>query len=118
MSADAIRDIPETRTAWAAPNRVLRLANPRDSGRFGEHSRPEGGDCARGTTPHQREKESQFDTGRDVSSWHGPRFAAPFAAQVIAQALCAGGCGALSARTAYRGGAARVPPALLVDDSI
>lgn len=87
---------------WIAPARVLRLEKPRKTNaNFGEDASTTCGDDRRGPKPSRR-RAYHFDTAGSVSQWHGPVLTAPFAAQVIAQALDIHEDGMKSARLAYR----------------
>lgn len=78
----------------------------------------------RDRTAHTRswrpfEAPSQSGTTDPAAHWHGMGLGAPFAAQVIGQALGAGrstACDALSAGIAYCGGRARAQWPRLVDE--
>lgn len=112
MSVNASYEISTAAGAWNAPSRSLRLEKPRESGGLGgERDGEQAPFDRRGARPTRR-AAFQFGTAPDVSPWHGPVLSAPFAAQVIAQALSTKAPGAASA---YPQRAARLAPALLLD---
>lgn len=108
MSVDAANSDGRVTGAWTAPARALRLEKPRQSSSSGDPERDF--KDRRGEKPTRR-AAYRFDTVR-VSPWNAPLLDAPYAAQVIAQALHAGP--APSAGAAYSD-AAHIAPALLLD---
>jgi hypothetical protein len=108
MSVDATRSDGRVAGAKTAPARALRLEKPRQSSSSGD---PDRGFKERRGEKLTRRAAYRFDTVR-VSPWNAPLLDAPYAAQVIAQALHASP--ARSARAAYAD-AAQIAPALLLD---
>ncbi len=111
MSVDATNCDAATTGAWTAPARALRLEKPRQSSSSGD---PERGFKERRGERSTRRAAYRFDTA-GVSPWNAPLLEAPYAAQVIAQALQASP--ACSACAAYDD-AFHIPPALLLDRSL
>jgi hypothetical protein len=117
MSIHAPRGAGPDKDAWNAPIRALRLEKPRETSALDDEDRgnqknPDG----RGEKL-TRLAAYRFDTTGDVSHWNGPLLTAPFAAQVIGQALNAHEDGATSARRAYRPGT-QIGRAFLFDDRV
>jgi hypothetical protein len=111
MSVDATnRDAGVTGT-WTAPARALRLEKPRQSSSSGD---PERGFKDRRGEKSTRRTAYRFDTV-GVSPWNAPLLDAPYAAQVIAQALHADRT--RSACAAYAD-AAHVAPTRFLDRSL
>jgi hypothetical protein len=108
MSVDATNRDALTIGARTAPGRALRLEKPRQSSSSGD---PDRGFKDRRGEKLTRRAAYRFDTVR-VSPWNAPLLDAPYAAQVIAQALHANP--APSARAAYDD-AVHIAPALLLD---
>jgi hypothetical protein len=83
MSVQATNGNARMAAGWSAPARALRLEKPRQTASPGD-----GDPCTedrRGPKPTRR-NAYRFDTV-GVSAWNGPLLRAPYAAQVIGQAL-------------------------------
>lgn len=111
MSVDATNNDAIVAGAWTAPGRALRLEKPRQSSSSGDSER---GFKDRRGEKFTRRAAYRFDT-IGVSPRNAPLLEAPYAAQVIAQALHANP--ACSAHAAYDD-AFQIPPALLLDRSL
>ena len=111
MSVDATRSDAGTTGTCTAPARALRLEKPRQSSSSGD---PERGFKDRRGEKSTRRVAYRFDTA-GVSPWNAPLLDAPYAAQVIAQALHADR--ARSACAAY-GDTAHAATARLLDRSL
>ena len=100
-----------------APTRVFRLEKPHESAAsHGEDSRNHEREERRGAKPTRRHAY-HFETTGHAPYTNGPVLDAPFAAQVIAQALDIHETGSTSARLAYRHGA-QIGRAFLLDNCV
>jgi hypothetical protein len=117
MSIHAPRGAGSDKDAWNAPIRGLRLEKPREISALHDEDRGNQKNLDRRGQKSTRRTAYRFDTTGDLSHWNGPLLTAPFAAQVIGQALDAHEDIATSARRAYRPGM-QIGRAFLFDSSI
>jgi hypothetical protein len=118
MIVPAGHDILGSSGAAAAPRRLAPARKSADSGPFERkpppHPAPRDGRRPAGASPGS----CHSGTERDGSRWDAPVLAAPFAAQVIGQALGLRRIAGASARIAYRPLQGKNPGAMLLDDRL
>jgi hypothetical protein len=102
--------------AKSAPGRALRLEKPSGACRLrGDHSKRER-QANRKTREAAPGALCQCETEQRVPYWDGPRLKSAFVAQVLAQAMPQ--ATSPSGAMAYRGTAAQIPAALLLDRNV